>query len=431
MKKTRLTTIAIVLCFCSITDGQEIVVREQTGANVVFFESHYVIKDSINQILIPFRIRYDFFVFTRKFTNGADSYSANGEVVVELIDSTETSVARQIYQVNLKTIDNAPPSLKIQFVQNLFTYQLPSGRYRIVFKIEDKESRRQFVDDKKQIIIPKAKEMLSSLIPVQKQNGNEYSLFNLAGDVYFSQNYGFVLVSKKKFSTVTYSLKKLQIDEDEKENIETNVPATLEVFENKTVSASLTDRSIESAFIERSNSNAYYIPLNGSQLRQGRYEMEFTFPDSTKLRTTFGARWLDMPTSLSDLDIATEPIQFIVTKDEYSELRRGGRETRIKKFDEFWKKKDMTPESAYNEVMHEFYRRVDFAFTAFRTYREMNGAISDRGKIYILYGKPSSTERMLNPGGAPKEIWKYSSLNKTFTFEDPSKQGNYKLAENK
>lgn len=431
MKKTGLTIIALVLCFCSITNAQEIVVREQTGANVVFFECHYVVHDSINRVLLAFRIRYDFFVFTRKFTNDADSYSANGEVVVELIDSTETSVARQIYQVNLKTVDNAPPSLKTQFIQNLFTHQLPSGRYRIVFKIEDKESRRQFIDEKNQIVIPKTNGMLSSLIPVQKQNGDLYTLFNLAGDVFFSQNYGFVLVSKKILSTATYSLRKLQIDEDEKESIETNVPATLEVFENKTVSASLSNRSIESSFSDQSNSNAYYIALNGSHLRQGRYEIEFTFPDSSKIKTTFGARWLDMPTSLSDLDIATEPIQFIITKDEYSDLRRGGRETRIKKFDEFWKKKDTTPETAYNEVMHEFYRRVDFAFTAFRTYREMNGAITDRGKIYILYGKPSSTERMLNPGGAPKEIWKYSSQNKTFTFEDPSRQGNYKLAENK
>ncbi|HAP35347.1 MAG TPA: hypothetical protein DCQ28_05175 [Bacteroidetes bacterium] len=138
-----------------------------------------------------------------------------------------------------------------------------------------------------------------------------------------------------------------------------------------------------------------------------------------------------MPVSLYDLDLATEPLQFILTKDVYSELRRGGRETRIRKFDEFWKKKDTTPFTAYNEVMHEFYRRVDFSFTAFRTMREMNGAITDRGRIYILFGKPTSTERTLSPGGSPKEIWNYNSINKIFTFEDPSKQGNYKLAENK
>ncbi|MEI7906557.1 MAG: GWxTD domain-containing protein, partial [Bacteroidota bacterium] len=178
-------------------------------------------------------------------------------------------------------------------------------------------------------------------------------------------------------------------------------------------------------------SNIHYAVFNGLLLRQGRYELILTLPDSTKIKTTFAARWQDMPVSLNDLDLATEPIQFITTKSEYSDLRKGSRETRIKRFEEFWKKKDTTPLTAYNEVMHEFYRRVDFSMTAFRTLRDMNGVITDRGKIYLLYGKPGSTERLLNPDGAPREIWKYNSLNKTFTFEDPSKQGNYKLAENK
>ncbi len=421
----------MTLCISATTTAQEVVMREQTGGNVVLFESYYAIQDSNNYIAIPFRIRYDFFVFTRKFNNGTETYSANGEVTVEMLDSTESSIARKIQQINLSTDENSPAFLRTQFTQNLFTFQLPSGKYKIVFKVEDKESKRQFVDNKKQISIPKATDILSSVVPIQKQNVDVFSLYNLGGDVLFSQHYGFVVVTKKKFASATYSLYKLQIDEDGKETVESNTAVEVTSFENKTVALSEKNQMIELTLADQLNSTVNYITLNGLQLRQGRYEIKFTFPDSTKVKTQFGALWLDMPVTLSDLDIATEPIQFITTKDDYSELRRGGRETRIKKFEEFWKKKDTTPATAYNEVMHEFYRRVDFAFTAFRTLREMNGAITDRGKIYILYGKPTSTERTLSPGGSPKEIWKYSSLNKTFTFEDPSKQGNYKLTENK
>jgi GWxTD domain-containing protein len=138
-----------------------------------------------------------------------------------------------------------------------------------------------------------------------------------------------------------------------------------------------------------------------------------------------------MPLSLTDLDIATLPLQYITTEDEYSALREGGRSSRIEKFDEFWSKKDPTPETAYNEMMAEFYKRVDIATAAYRTLKEQNGALTDRGKIFILYGKPTTTDRMLKPGDVPREIWKYSFLKKMFVFEDPSRQGNYKLTESK
>ena len=151
----------------------------------------------------------------------------------------------------------------------------------------------------------------------------------------------------------------------------------------------------------------------------------------TKERPFF-VRWGDLPISISDLDLAIRQMRYIAKDAEYDKISESKtEEDKRKLFDEFWKKKDTTPFTAYNEVMHEFYRRVDFSFAAFRTMREMNGAITDRGRIYILFGKPTSTERTLSPGGSPKEIWNYNSINKIFTFEDPSKQGNYKLAENK
>ncbi|MDP1677348.1 MAG: GWxTD domain-containing protein [Bacteroidota bacterium] len=410
---------------------QERTVREQTSGSVVYFGSSYYRTNETNTVIIPFRIRSDFFVFTKSSNSNADIFSANGEVSVELLDSTGTSIARNIRQLNLTSNDNSTVHLRTQYSQDLFTFQIHDGRYQIIFKLEDKESKRTFSNSKEQILISKSAVILSSLIPVKDFAQDSFQLFNLGRDVLFSQNYGFVFLSKHKYPSAVYSLSKLQLDEDEKEIITSSTNVSVSSFGQKTFIPSLFSENIQLKLGTDDSTTVNYISLDGLQLRQGQYEIEFTFPDSSKVKTQFGSRWLDMPISLYDLDLATEPLQFILTKDDYSELRRGGRETRIKKFEEFWKKKDTTPSTAYNEVMHEFYRRVDFAFTAFRTLREMNGAITDRGRIYIQYGKPASTERTLSPGGSPKEIWKYSSINKIFTFEDPSKQGNYKLAENK
>ncbi len=421
----------MLFLFPALLQAQETVVREQTSGSVVYFESHYLRTDVINTVIIPFRIRADFFVFTKSENSNTDTFSAGGEVSVELLDSTGMSIARNIRQLHLTSNNNSSLYLRTLFKQDFFSFQVPEGRYNIVFKLEDKESKRSFTSSKEQLLIPKNSNTVSSIIPVQNFNQNFFQLFNLGSDVIFSQNYGFVFLSKHKYASATYSLSKLQPDEDNNEIIDSAINVPITSFEQRTLTPSQISDTIRLNLKNNENTTVNYISLNGLQLRQWRYEIKFTFPDSSQVKTQFGARWLDMPVSLYDLDLSTEPLQFILTKDDYSELRRGGRETRIRKFEEFWKKKDTTPFTAYNEVMHEFYRRVDFAFTAFRTLREMNGAITDRGKIYILFGKPTLTERTLSPGGSPKEIWKYSSLNKIFTFEDPSKQGNYKLAENK
>ncbi len=418
-------------CILLFLYPQETIVREQTSGGIVYFAANYYQSNDSAIVIIPFRIRSDFFVFTKSVNSSDNIFSAFGEASVELIDSTGTSIARNIRPLSLSSNDNSTEYLRKMFTQDLFSFHVPEGRYTLIFKLEDKESKRIFTNTKEQIFIPKYSTVSSSMIPVKDFTQESFPLFNLGGDILFSHNYGFVFLSKKKYSLAKYTLSKLRPDEDDNERIDSSTSIPVTSFEQRSFIPLLTADHIVLQLNNDETENINYITLNGMQLRQGRYEIELTFPDSTTIKTQFGSRWIDMPISLYDLDLATEPLQFILTKDAYSELRRGGRETRIRKFDEFWKKKDTSPLTAYNEVMHEFYRRVDYAFTAFRTLREMNGAITDRGRIYILNGKPSSIERTLNPGGSPKEIWKYSSTNKIFTFEDPGKQGNYKLAENK
>lgn len=426
----RIFILATALMQISAAQPREIVVREQTSDQYISYECHPFRYDTIQSVIIPFRIRFDFFVFTKPTENAAAKFTANGEVSIEILDSTETSIARKILPITLSTNDNAPAKLKLNYHQELFTFQIPPGRYSTVVKVEDRESKRQFVENRKPIPERHSRTFITGLIPFQQHRQDHYVLFNLGGDVLFSQNYGFLFLAKKVYSKATYSIDRL-LPDDEKESLVVDSTISLNINEHTSLIAGMNNESVILSSSESKHEHLYSITFDGQRLRQGRYEFTVTFEDSTTIRTRFGARWLEMPLSLTDLDIATEPLQFIMTKDDYYEMRRGGRESRIEKFDNYWKKKDPTPNTAYNEVMHEFYRRVDFAIAAFRTMREMNGAITDRGKIYLLYGKPTTTERLLSPEGAPREIWKYHSLNKTFVFEDPSKQGNYKLAENK
>lgn len=78
--------------------------------------------------------------------------------------------------------------------------------------------------------------------------------------------------------------------------------------------------------------------------------------------------------------------------------------------------------------MAEFYRRADYASNEFRSVSQTDGALTDRGKVYLIYGKPDSIERSFSKDGRAIEIWTYNSnRNLKFTFFDENKNGSFIL----
>lgn len=414
---------------------QEEIQRERTTGEPVFFETHFIAAEKDSFVVeTMYRLRQDVFVFTRSPDAGSNRFTCKGEVVVEILDSTGSSVVRNIRELFMESDDNSQTYLRTRYVQGKFSFRLKPGKYTALLRAEDKESKRQLPDIRRPLHIQTQKKILSTVLPVQfkTDSTNTFVCFNIGGDIFFSQDFALLfLVNSYATPNVRYTLKRVNPFDDEKETIVKDTAVISALFPSSTVAMNETGEGISASVIHGGENTVFSVPVHGKNLKQGRYEIEIFLSDSQKITTALGTRWLDMPYSLMDLDIATLPLQFIMTKDDYSNLRSGSRETRIHKFEEFWKKKDPTTETAYNEMMAEFYRRADYAMVTYRSLKEPNGSLTDRGKIFILYGKPTSTERILNPDGAPKEIWKYYSLNKTFIFEDPSKQGNYKLAESK
>ena len=93
----------------------------------------------------------------------------------------------------------------------------------------------------------------------------------------------------------------------------------------------------------------------------------------------------------------------IITKNERSVFQGLQTEEDRKKFQSlFWKVRDSTPGTPENEFMTEFYSRRRYAES------RLEGAQSDRGRIYIILGKPAEVQ---NFSGLDKvvdcELWIY------------------------
>ena len=69
---------------------------------------------------------------------------------------------------------------------------------------------------------------------------------------------------------------------------------------------------------------------------------------------------------------------------------------------------DPTPKTEQNEVMEEFFDRVEYTSSNFPELGP--GWQSDRGRVYILYGPPEHVELAnQNSQGYKYEIWHYPS----------------------
>ncbi len=139
--------------------------------------------------------------------------------------------------------------------------------------------------------------------------------------------------------------------------------------------------------------------------------------------------WRDMPYTLNDLASAVDAMRHILTREQLEAMKDGDEAFTRQQFRRYWNERDPSPGTAYNELMTEYFRRVDQAYLKFRTLYESDGVTTDRGKVYILFGPPEETQRVMNRDEPPMEIWYYPSLSKTFRFVDTQRNGNMRVLE--
>jgi GWxTD domain-containing protein len=123
-------------------------------------------------------------------------------------------------------------------------------------------------------------------------------------------------------------------------------------------------------------------------------------------------------------------VRFIITKQETKIFRKLPPSERAAFIEEFWKRRDTSPETDANEYKEEYLKRVKEAKHLFSGESGPSGWLQDRGRVYILLGPPEQREaypRGENLADIPAEYWHYGFH--VLTFRDYRKNGNYELQE--
>jgi GWxTD domain-containing protein len=140
-----------------------------------------------------------------------------------------------------------------------------------------------------------------------------------------------------------------------------------------------------------------------------------------------------------------EEVRWIISDEERTAFHRLNTDDERQAFiEQFWLRRDPTPDSSENEFKEEHYRRI--AYTNERFPSGIPGWKTDRGRIYITFGPPDEIEshpsggtyeRPIEEGGGttstyPFEKWRYRYIDGigndvNLEFVDPTMTGEYRL----
>lgn len=181
------------------------------------------------------------------------------------------------------------------------------------------------------------------------------------------------------------------------------------------------------------NVNENYIRINRQLFDQSRYELEVISSyrnQSIKTKKLFSFYWTETPDSPKDLTNALDQMRYIIEADSVGWALKRNYDEKLGYFKRFWKRVDPNPETEKNELMDEYYLRVNTANQAFATLSQ-DGWQTDRGRIFIKFGEPDDIERHpFEIDSQPYEIWRYYSTRKVFLFIDRTSFGDYYLHPN-
>jgi len=140
-----------------------------------------------------------------------------------------------------------------------------------------------------------------------------------------------------------------------------------------------------------------------------------------------------------------EDVAYIITDEERQAFKRMQTDDERQQFiEQFWLRRDPTPDTAENEFKEEHYRRIAYANERYSS--GIPGWKTDRGRIYITFGPPAeieshpsggSYERPIEEGGGttstyPFEKWRYRYIEEigsdiNIEFVDPTMTGEYRM----
>jgi len=395
-----------------------IVLFGQKKSSPVFIEHNSILNPSQIEY-ISYRIPYNQLLFVKN----KDGYKASFTFAFEIYKD-KTFIKREISKKEISTkIYDDTKSSKIYF-EDVVNFNIKPNEYLL-------KPTLAIGSTELNIVLPELKLYVNNLL-----NENIFPPIIINDNKQIDQ-FTFELTNFQSY--IPFSYKKYDLLIGIKDTSRTTID--IEIYQNK---KSIYKKQISKMFngnvkIEKTNHinldtnkscspHGYFLVNNFSHLlEEGKFEIVVKV-DTLEKRYPLEVFWQNKPQVLNDGEYSIKLLSYIEDTDIVQNLLRGDKEKYYKNLFEYWTEHYPT-KIKYNYAINEYYLRADFAIKQFKSLKSKKGAESDRGRIYITYGEPSSIDRNYNESNEIIELWNYNKLKRTFAFKDITGTGRYILIE--
>ena len=373
--------------------------------NLVSF-SRPVKKDSI-KVTTFVEIPFSSLQFIKRNSDFIASYSAS----VVLKDSKEKQLFKKVWSDSIAVDEYIYTQSKLRTKKHYINFIIAKGKYEITSELYDNDTRKKG-SKKKNLNFIKQKKTPSLMEPI--------IIANLKGEWGFDTNEFPIL--GRKITNIDNGLKILTSGfvDDNPYSIKTKIL--------------LGEDEILLPIIEDQTENGFFIHM--LEIKQ-EYLQSFNTKITFELKQSKAVKKIEKNITIfkpgftgnvKNIENSFRQMKYILTSSERKNAKgkKGADLENI--FLQYWEKRDPTPETSLNELMEEYYIRVNYVNEYFNmSWKE--GWETDFGMIYILFGPPDEIQRsnVNSSNTSTYQIWYYNRINKQFVFKDQNGFGDYRL----
>ena len=363
-------------------------------------------KDSI-KVTTFVEIPFSSLQFIKRNSDFIASYSAS----VILIDSNEKQLLKKVWSDSIVVGEYIYTQSKLRTKKHFINFNISKGKYRIMSELYDNDTRKKG-SKRKDLNFIKQKKIPSLMEPI--------IFTNLKGDWGFNSNQFPILGTK-----IT------NIDNGLNLMVSGFVDYTPYLIETK---IQLGDEKFELPIIEEDTENGFFVHLI-------KLEKKYLESLNTKiiieLKQSRITRKIEKNISMfkpgisgyvKNIENSFRQMKYILTNSERKNAKGKKGKDLEDIFLEYWEKRDPTPQTTLNELMEEYYIRVNYVNEYFNMSWK-DGWETDFGMIYILFGPPDEIQRsnVNNASTSTYQVWYYNRINKQFVFKDQNGFGDFRL----
>ncbi|PID61965.1 MAG: hypothetical protein CR986_02210 [Ignavibacteriae bacterium] len=397
------------------------IIFSQNIISPVYIEHNSIFTDSLSKEIISYRVPFSNLLFKKE----DDIYKSEFSITFELYKEKKF-VQREILNEKVYSNSYEETLSKNSFFENYFILKLNPGEYTLATRLNLNSTEVQYQATKIKIKID-SNYSTKVFNPIIVQNGkrqsNKFIVANYGNTIPFSPDeYSLLLTlpdsSVKKVTYQIYQFDKLV--KEETASLLSNTNLAIEKKDDKLV-VKITDI--------KSNVSNFLITDFNKLLFEGKAELKIKYNNTVEVKKTLDIKWFYKPNVLNNLAYSIKLLQYVEDERTVTQLLANDEKNYLKELTSYWNKKYPSNGIKYNYAMAEYYKRADYAYQNFSSLNRLDGAERDRGRIYIMYGKPTSVERNYNEMNEVIEVWFYENLGRTFIFKDIKGTGKFDLSD--